>query len=265
MNGQTLASTNCKSSNFAQAILMVQPKKRAGPKAVILAGGMGTRLRPYTYFVPKPMLPLGDKPLLEHLLQWLKENGVSDFVFSVSYLYKMIESYFNQGTEWGVKISFVISRKPLGISGQLLNTKPFLKSTFYLLYGDSVFDFELRKMLQHHRESKSILTMGLMKYSQKLPYGLIERNSEGFVTTWSEKPEVGGLINVGCYVAEPEIFDYIPADKMYGFDSVVRDIIESGRKVSSYYIEGKEFIDIGDEKSYRRADELFIERMGKVL
>lgn len=244
---------------------MAQSKKSHSPKAVILAGGMGTRLRPYTYFLPKPMLPLGDKPLLEHLILWLKENGVSDFVFSVSYLYKTIETYFDRGREWGVKISFVRSRKPLGISGQLLNTMPFVKSTFYLLYGDSVFDFNLREMLKHHRESKSILTMGLMKYSQKLPYGLIERNSEGFVTSWSEKPEVGGLINVGCYIAEPKIFDYIPAGRMYGFDTVVRDMIEAGEKVSSFYIEGKEFLDIGDEKSYRRADELFLERMGKVL
>lgn len=244
---------------------MASTKKTARPKAVILAGGMGTRLRPYTYFLPKPMLPLGDKPLLEHLILWLKEGGVSEFVLSVSYLYKIIESYFDQGSEWGVRISFVRSKKPLGISGQLLNAKPLIKSTFYLLYGDSVFDFDIRDMLKHHQSSGSTLTMGVMKYSQKLPYGIIERDSQGFVTAWSEKPEVGGMINVGCYVAEPKIFEYIPVGKMYGFDSVVRDMIKSGEKVSSFFIEGKEFLDIGDEKSYRRADEVFLERLGKVL
>jgi mannose-1-phosphate guanylyltransferase len=244
---------------------MASSVKASHPKAVILAGGMGTRLRPYTYFLPKPMLPLGDKPLLEHLIQWLKENGVSDFVLSVSYLHKMIEAYFDQGKEWGVRISFVRSRKPLGISGQLLNAKPLVKSTFYLLYGDSVFDFDIKDMLKHHQSSKSALTMGIMKYSQKLLYGIIERDSKGFVTSWSEKPEVGGMINVGCYVVEPKIFEYIPDGKMYGFDNVVRDMIKAGERVSSYYIEGKEFLDIGDEKSYRRADELFLEKMGKVL
>jgi mannose-1-phosphate guanylyltransferase len=244
---------------------MAPRAKAVRPKAVILAGGMGTRLRPYTYFLPKPMLPLGDKPLLEHLIQWLKENGVSDFVLSVSYLHKMIETYFDQGREWGVRITFARSRKPLGISGQLLNAKPLVKSTFYLLYGDSVFDFDLEQMLHQHRETKSMLTMGVMKYSQKLPYGLIETSSEGLVTSWSEKPEVGGMINVGCYVVEPRIFDYIPEGKMYGFDSVVRDMIKAGEKVGSFYIEGKEFLDIGDEKSYRRADEVFLEKMGKVL
>ena len=230
-----------------------------------MAGGMGTRLRPYTYFLPKPMLPLGDKPLLEHLILWLKENGVSEFVLSVSYLHKMIEAYFDLGKEWEVKISYARSRKPLGISGQLLNVKPLVKSTFYLLYGDSVFDFNLNAMLKHHRETKAVLTMGLMQYSQKLPYGIIERDSKGSVTAWSEKPEVGGMINVGCYVVEPRIFDYIPEGKMYGFDNVVRDMIKAGEKVSSYFIEGKDFLDIGDEKSYRRADELFLEKMGKVL
>ncbi|MDA4111252.1 MAG: nucleotidyltransferase family protein [Thaumarchaeota archaeon] len=237
----------------------------SSPKAVILAGGMGTRLRPYTYFVPKPMLPLGDKPLLEHLIMWLKENGVRDVVLSVSYLHKMIESHFRDGSEWGVRISYVRSKKPLGISGQLLNAKPGIRSSFYLLYGDSVFDFDLRDMLKHHKESKAIVTMGLMKYSQKLPYGLIELDKKGDVVVWSEKPEVGGLINVGCYVAEPKLFEYIPRGQMYGFDNVVRGIIKTGGKVSTYVIEGKEFLDIGDEKSYRKADELFLEKMGKVL
>jgi mannose-1-phosphate guanylyltransferase len=245
--------------------MATQKGRGRSTKAVILAGGMGTRLRPYTYFLPKPMLPLGDRPLLEHLVLWLKENGVAEFVFSVSYLHKMIEAYFDQGKDWDVKIDYARSRKPLGISGQLLNAKPLVRSTFYLLYGDSVFDFSLREMLKQHFQSKSVVTMGLMKYSQKLPYGIIDRDESGYVTAWSEKPEVGGLINVGCYVVEPRIFEYIPDGKMYGFDTVVRDMIKAGEKVSSYYIEGSDFLDIGDEKSYRRADEIFLEKMGKVL
>ncbi len=210
------------------------------------------------------MLPLGDKPLLEHLVLWLKENGVSDFVFSVSYLYREIESYFDQGKEWGVKISFVRSRKPLGISGQLLNAKPLVKSTFYLLYGDSVFDFDPDKYVEASSGDQGPDDDGPDEGTRKkLPYGIIERDSEGFVTSWSEKPDVGGMINVGCYVVEPKIFDYIPEGKMYGFDNVVRDMIKAGEKVSSYFIEGKEFLDIGDEKSYRHADEALLGKDGK--
>jgi mannose-1-phosphate guanylyltransferase len=235
------------------------------PKALILAGGMGTRLQPYTFFVPKPMLPLGDKPLLEHLIAWLKTNGVAHVVLSVSYLRKTIESYFSDGREWNIRITYARSPRPLGIAGQILNAKDQLKSTFYLLYGDSVFDFRLEQMLRFHRKTKSILTMGLMRYTQKLPYGLIERDEDGIVTAWKEKPEIGGLINVGCYVSEPELFRYIPKAKMYGFDSVVRDMIKAGERVSSYVIEGKEFLDIGDEKSYKHAYEEYLEKMGKVL
>ncbi|MFI5419875.1 MAG: NDP-sugar synthase [Nitrososphaerales archaeon] len=237
----------------------------ASPKAIILAGGMGTRLRPYTYFLPKPMLPLGDKPLLEHLVNWLKDNGVSEVVLSVSYLHKMIESHFRSGAEWGIKIRYVRSKKPLGISGQLLNARSLINSSFYLLYGDSVFDFRLSDLMKRHKETKAVLTMGLMKYSQKIPYGLIDLDKKGNVISWAEKPEVGGLINVGCYAAEPKLLEYIPRGKMYGFDTVVRDIVKAGEKVSSFVIEGKEFLDIGDEKSYRKADELFLQKMGKVL
>ena len=235
------------------------------PKAVILAGGMGTRLQPYTFFVPKPMLPLGDKPLLEHLVIWLKNNGVSEQVFSIGYLGRSIELYFEDGSKWGVRIDYARSDSALGISGQLDNAKGFVDSTFFLLYGDSVFDFDLRKLLDRHRKSKSILTMGLMHYSQRLAYGLIDRDKGGDVKSWREKPEVGGLVNVGCYAAEPEIFDYIPKGKMYGFDNAVRDMIRKGERVSSYVISGKEFLDIGDEKSYRRVYDIFLQRMGKVL
>ncbi|HKW05244.1 MAG TPA: nucleotidyltransferase family protein [Nitrososphaerales archaeon] len=235
------------------------------PKALVLAGGLGTRLQPYTFFVPKPMLPLADRPLLEHLLAWLKKNGVGQVVLSVSYLRNVIENYFENGNGHGLAITYVRSKSPLGIGGQILNAKPELTSTFYLLYGDSVFDFNLQKMLRFHRESKASLTLGVMRYAQKMKYGIIEREKDGRVTSWKEKPEIGGLINVGCYVAEPALFKYIPRGKMYGFDEVVRDLMKDGERVFSYVIEGKEFIDIGDEKSYRAAYELYLKKLGTVL
>ncbi|MGI0083927.1 MAG: nucleotidyltransferase family protein [Nitrososphaerales archaeon] len=235
------------------------------PKALVLAGGLGTRLQPYTFFVPKPMLPLADKPLLEHLLGWLKRNGVKEVVISVSYLRSVIENYFENGNVMGLDISYARSKSPLGIGGQILTAKDALNSTFYLLYGDSVFDFDIRKMLKIHRDSKASLTLGLMHYSEKNKYGFVERKERGQVTSWQEKPEIGGLINIGCYVAEPLLFKYIPKGRMYGFDSVVRDMIKHGERVFSYLVEGKQFIDIGDERSYRLAYDLYLKKLGKVL
>jgi mannose-1-phosphate guanylyltransferase len=211
------------------------------------------------------MLPLGDKPLLEHLIIWLKNNGVSEFVLSTGYLGKAIELYFGDGSDLGVNIEYARSSSALGISGQLANARDRVKTTFMLLYGDSVFDFDIKKLLEQHKRSKAILTMGLMNYSHRLPYGIIERDKSGGVVTWKEKPEIGGLINVGCYVAEPKIFEHIPNGKMYGFDSVVRDMIRKGEKVSSFVIVGKEFLDIGDEKSYKRVYDIFLKKLGKVL
>lgn len=235
------------------------------PKALVLAAGLGTRLQPYTFFVPKPMLPLADKPLLEYLLAWLKKNGVKEVVLSVSYLRNVIENYFENGNAMGLDISYARSKSPLGIGGQILNAKESLDSTFYLLYGDSVFDFNLKRMLKFHRDSKAALTLGLMRYSEKIKYGLIERKGNGEVSSWKEKPDIGGLINVGCYVADPILFRYIPKGRMYGFDNIVRDMMKQGERVFSYVVEGKEFIDIGDEKSYKTTYNLYLKKLGKVL
>lgn len=227
---------------------------------------MGTRLQPYTFFVPKPMLPIADKPLLEHLVLWLKSNGVEEVMISVSYLKHYVEDYFNGGERWNLKIEYSRSENPLGIGGQILNASDRLPSTFYLLYGDSLFDFDLRGMLEFHRDSKAALTMGLMHHSERSRYGLIERDQKtGRVLSWREKPELGGLINVGCYVAEPKLFDYIPRGRMYGFDQVVRDMMDAKETVVSYVIEGKEFLDIGDKKSYKKAYDLYMEKLGRIL
>ncbi len=212
------------------------------------------------------MLPLADKPLLEHLILWLKSNRVSEIAISVSYLSNMIEDYFKDGSRWNLKVEYARSDSPLGIGGQILAAKDLISSTFYLIYGDSVFDFNLKKIEAFHKKSGASLTMGLMHYSEKMRYGLIDRDEKtGRVLEWREKPEMGGLINVGCYVAEPVLFDYIPRGKMYGFDNVVRDMMKSKEKVDSYVLEGKEFLDIGDEKSYRKVYDLYLNKLGKIL
>ena len=110
-------------------------------KAVILAGGLGTRLQPYTNSLPKPMLPLGEKPILEHLIEWVRKNGVKEIVLCVSYLRKKIEDYFGDGKKFGVKIEYAISNKPLATAGQLKTAEKFIDGTFVCLYGDSIYNF----------------------------------------------------------------------------------------------------------------------------
>ena len=232
-------------------------------KAVILAGGLGTRLQPYTTFLPKAMLPLGDKPLLEHLIEWIKNNGVDSFVLCVSYLRKTIEDYFEDGSRFGVKIEYAVANRPLATAGQLKTAQEFLDETFVCVYGDSIFEFSLKNMIDYHRKKKAFVTMGLSEYKTKLPYGFIEMDKTNRVKVWQEKPEIKGNINIGCYVMEPEILNLIPEGKPYGMDLVIRSALAKRNKVSGYPIK-KGFLDIGDKTSYRRAYQYYLEKLGQI-
>jgi mannose-1-phosphate guanylyltransferase len=232
-------------------------------KAVILAGGLGTRLQPYTTFLPKPMLPLGEKPLLEHLIDWLRRNKVDEIVLCVSYLRKTIEDYFEDGSRFGVKIEYAIADKPLATAGQLKTAEPFVDDTFVCVYGDSVFNFDLKKMITQHKTKKSFITMSLHQYKTNLKYGVIETNKSGKVTAWNEKPEIKANINIGCYVMEPGIFSYIPQGKPYGMDDVIKKALSKKKDVGSFIIKNG-FIDIGDKASYKKAYQEFREKLGKI-
>jgi mannose-1-phosphate guanylyltransferase len=233
-------------------------------KAVILAGGLGTRLQPYTKSLPKPMLPLGGRPILEHLIDWVKKNGVTEIVLCVSYKRKKIENYFKDGKKFGVKIEYAISNKPLATAGQLKTAEKFIDDTFVCLYGDSIYNFSLRNMIRKHNRKKSTVTMSLFKYRFNLKYGVINTvtptytsfNSSGKVLSWKEKPEFNVKINMGCYVMEPEIFRLIPRNKSYGMDNVIRKVISKKKLVSSI-LSQNEFIDIGDKETYEKAKREF--------
>jgi len=234
-------------------------------KAVILAGGLGTRLQPYTFFIPKPMLPLGNKPLLEYIIEWLKNSGgIDKVVVCVSYLHRTIEDYFEDGGRFGVEIEYARSERPLATAGQLKTAEKLIEDgPFVCVYGDSVYEFNLRKMLAQHKESKAFVSMALMQYSTKLKYGFIDINGQEKVTAWREKPEISGLINIGCYVMEPEFLKIIPKSGSFGMDDAVRKALDQKRNIKAFKIDAG-FIDIGDKKSYLDANRQFASRLGKI-
>ncbi len=232
-------------------------------KAVILAGGLGTRLQPYTTFLPKAMLPLGEKPLLEHLIEWVKKSGVDSFVLCVSYLRKTIENYFEDGSRFGIKIEYAVADRPLATAGQLKTAEEYIDDTFVCVYGDSIFEFNLKNMIDYHVRKKSVVTMGLFEYRTRLQYGFIDMDKNNRVKSWREKPEVKGNINIGCYVMEPQVLKLIPPNKPFGMDDVIRNALNKKDKVSGYVIK-KGFIDIGDKISYRRAYQHYLERLGQI-
>jgi mannose-1-phosphate guanylyltransferase len=232
-------------------------------KAVILAGGLGTRLQPYTTFLPKPMLPLGEKPLLEHLISWIKRNKITDIVLCVSYLRKTIEDYFEDGSRFGVKIEYAVADRPLATAGQLKTAESLIDGTFACIYGDSVFNFNLKQMVNQHRSRRSFITMSLYKYKTNIKYGVIETSKSGRVTAWNEKPEITANINIGCYVMEKGVFDLIPQDKPYGMDDVIKRALAKKKTVNGFLVKNG-FIDIGDKASYKKAYEQYREKLGKI-
>ncbi len=232
-------------------------------KAVILAGGLGTRLQPYTTFVPKPMLPLGEKPLLEHLIEWLKKNGIKTTVLCVSYLRKTIEDYFEDGERFGMNIEYAIASKPLATAGQLKTAEQFIDDSFVCVYGDSVFDFNLKNMIFQHKKKRSFITMSLYEYKTRLNYGVIETTKNGRVTGWNEKPEIKANFNICCFLMDPQVFGLIPSIKPFGMDDVIKKAILKKKLVNTILIK-KGFMDIGDKTSYKKAYQQFLEKLGNI-
>jgi mannose-1-phosphate guanylyltransferase len=231
-------------------------------QAVILAGGLGTRLRPYTFLLPKPMLPVGPKPIMEHILEWLKQSGISEIVVSTGYLGKMLQEYFGDGREWGVRIAYATSPHPMGTAGQLKAAEGKIRGKFICVYGDAILDFDLRRALDFHEKKRATATMVLMKYSTEMKYGFMETDKEGRLTQWKEKPEISGFINVGCYVMEKEFLRYIPAGEVYEMNDAFRVAKARGARLYAVKVDGT-FMDIGDRKSYKEANELYTKNMGK--
>ena len=231
-------------------------------KAVILAGGLGTRLRPLTNNTPKPMLPIGEKPILEHLINWTKKNGVKSIVLCVSYLKETIEDYFEDGEKFGVKIEYAISKKQLATAGQLKTAEKFIEGDFVCMYGDSLFNFNLKNMIKQHAIKKALITMSLNEYKTNFPYGVIETSKNGKVKSWNEKPEIKANINMGCYIMNSKVFSLIPKNKPYGMDEVIKKAMKRKSAVNSF-ITKKGFSDIGNKESYKKACEEHDKKSGK--
>ena len=231
-------------------------------KAVILAGGLGTRLRPLTNNNPKPMLPIGRKPILEHLIDWTKKNGIKSIVLCVSYLRETIEDHFGDGERFGIKIEYAVSKKQLATAGQLKTAEKFIEGDFVCMYGDSIFNFNLKNMIKQHSTKKALITMSLNEYKTNLPYGVIKTSRSGRVTSWDEKPEIKANVNMGCYIMNSKVFNLIPKNKPYGMDEVIKKAMKRKDIVNSF-ITKKGFSDIGNKESYKKACEEYDKKLGK--
>lgn len=241
--------------NRSHAIEVLLKKALAQEKitqALILAGGKGTKFRPFTYEIPKPMIPLAGKPILENIIVRLRNAGVKNILLSVSWKAEKIISYFGDGSNFGVKIDYIIEKEPLGTAGPLMLAENKLDKAFFMLNGDIVSNIDYEDMMKFHKQSNESMTIALAEVEDPYKYGVVEIKGSkvvGFV----EKPTKGkastNLVNAGVYVLTKDIFKYIKN----GFQLIenVFPVLAKSEKLSGYIHSGY-WVDIGSLESYEK-------------
>ena len=235
-------------------------------KAVVMAGGEGSRLRPLTIGRPKPMVPMVSKPVMGHILDLLKRQGIEEVVVTLHFMPDLIQSYFGSGQSLGIKIYYAIEETPLGTAGSVKNAQEYLDEPFVIISGDAVTDIDLEKVITFHQEKGSDATLTLYRVPNPLEYGVIITDADGKITQFLEKPSWGEVIsdtvNTGIYVIEPSVLDLIeegvPTDWS---QDVFPALLESGRPLYGYVAQGY-WTDVGDVGEYMRAtDEMLHHRV----
>ncbi|HUP69875.1 MAG TPA: sugar phosphate nucleotidyltransferase [Acidimicrobiales bacterium] len=226
-------------------------------KAVIMAGGEGTRLRPLTSTQPKPMLPLANRPMMEHIVALLREHGFDDIIVTVAFLPHAIRTYFGDGSEFGVKMSYATEESPLGTAGSVRNASDGLDEPFLVISGDVLTDVDLSAVVRFHEERGAMATIGLKAMENPLDFGIVITREDGAIERFLEKPTWGQVfsdtINTGIYVLEPEIFDYIPEGRQVDFsEEVFPSLLEQGKPLFGYVAEGY-WEDVGTLEAYAQA------------
>lgn len=217
-------------------------------KAVILAGGLGTRLRPFTEVIPKPLLPIGEKAILEIQIERFKSFGVDEIYLATNYKADYIERFLGDGSRYGVRLFVSKEEKPLGTAGPLSLVKERLTEPFITMNGDILTLLDFGKLYEYALAQKSVLTLTTKREVFPFHFGSIESRN-GFVTNIEEKPDFTVEINAGIYVMTPDIFQFIPSNAPYGMDSLILKMLAMKAPVAQYEI--KEYwLDIGRTEDY---------------
>ena len=227
-------------------------------KAVVMAGGEGTRLRPMTANQPKPLLPVVNRPIMEHVLRLLKRHGFEDTVVTVQFLATLIRNYFGDGEELGMSLRYVAEEVPLGTAGSVKNAEEHLRGEpFIVISGDALTDIDLTDMVRFHRENGALVTIGLKRVANPLEFGIIIVDDNGRIQRFLEKPTWGQVfsdtVNTGIYIMEPEVLDHVAAGENVDWSSdVFPKLLEDGAPLYGYIAEGY-WEDVGTHESYLRA------------
>jgi mannose-1-phosphate guanylyltransferase/phosphomannomutase len=227
-------------------------------KAVVMAGGEGTRLRPLTSNQPKPMVPIVGKPCMEHILELLREHGLTDVVVTVAFLPQAIRGYFGEGETLGMQIGYSVEESPLGTAGSVRHAARRLDDTFLVISGDALCDVDLSALVAFHKQRGAAVTIGLKAVENPLEFGIVVTDEEGRIERFLEKPSwsqvFSDTINTGIYVLEPEVLNHVPTDRPYDFSKdLFPYLLEMGRPLYGYAMDGY-WQDIGNLDQFRQAN-----------
>ncbi|MCX7842626.1 MAG: mannose-1-phosphate guanyltransferase [Clostridia bacterium] len=226
-------------------------------KAVIMAGGEGTRLRPLTCNRPKPMVPVINKPVMEHIIELLKSHGIKDVAATLQYMPDLIMDHFGDGSDFGVSMRYYIEETPLGTAGSVKNAEDFLDDTFLVISGDALTDINLKEAIEFHRSKGAIATLVLKRVDIPLEYGVVVTDDSGRITRFLEKPSWGEVfsdtVNTGIYILSPEVLKYFNKNEMFDFSKDLFPILLKERRLMYGYVTGSYWCDIGDLTAYIQA------------
>jgi mannose-1-phosphate guanylyltransferase len=237
-------------------------------KAVILIGGEGTRLRPLTCNTPKAIVPILNRPFLEHLLGYLKEHGVTDAILAMGYLPDLIQSCLGDGTQLGVRLIYLVEESPLGTAGAVKNAESYLDGPFLVFNGDVITEIDITAMMKRHKEVKPKVSIALTPVDNPTIYGVVETDTRGLVQRFIEKPTwdkvTTNMINAGIYILEPEVLAHIPAPTPSMFENYLFPrLLEMGEPILGYPSDAY-WIDIGTPEKYLKANhDLLLQQAGR--
>lgn len=226
-------------------------------QAIILAGGKGRRLRPYTTVLPKPLMPLGDMPIIEVVLRQLAASGFDRVTVAVGYLAELLMAYCGDGSKFGLSLKYSREEEPLGTAGPLALIDGLRHGdTFLVMNGDVLTSLDLRGLVQRHRASGAAATIATHQRQHQINYGIIESGEDDRVTAYIEKPTYRYQVSMGIYVLEPTVLDFVPRGQYLDLPDLARQLMAAGRPVLAYPFDGY-WLDIGRHDDYEQAVEEF--------
>ncbi len=226
--------------------------KRYPNKVVLMVGGLGTRLRPLTDSVPKPLLKVGDKPIIETIIQSFSKHGFKDFILSVNYKSEMFEEYFGNGSKFGVNIEYAHEDKRLGTAGALSLIRDKLEDHFFVMNGDLLTNVNFEHLLKYHQESHSLGTMCVREYDFQVPYGVVDV-VDGKIQAITEKPTHKFFVSAGIYMLSPNVLEYIPDNIFYDMPTLFEKLISVNKNVISFPLR-EYWLDIGRIEEFEKAN-----------